>query len=295
MKATEFKIDFIGVGVEKAGTSWLAACLAEHPEICFSRQKEIHFFNKNYSRGLDFYAGYFSDCPAGRLKGEFTPRYFYSSEIPGRIKKNFPEVKLIVCLRNPVDRAESHYRHLIAHGRISPKFSPGEALEQEERLIDHGFYAARLRRYFEIFPQENILIIFYDQMTSRPRETVQKVFRFLGVDEDFIPTALNRKVNRRVERYYRSFLVFRLVRRLMEWGRRLAENPVSRPLVDFLKKIKFNSLLQRIFRNNIAPRPAAAAKRPFPAEIRRELKEIYYPDLTALERMVNRDLSDWYL
>src|SRR6056297_562433 len=113
MKETkkEFNIDFIGIGAQKAGTSSIFHFLKEHPEICTSSKKEIHFFDKeyNYLKGIKFYRKFFNNCSSKNIKGEFTPRYIYHPKVAQRIKKYFPDVKLIVSLRNPIERAISHY------------------------------------------------------------------------------------------------------------------------------------------------------------------------------------------
>lgn len=114
--------DFIGIGVMKAATTWIFQCLVEHPDICGSSKKEIHFFDRpeNYKKGLEYYKAFFNNCSHDKVKGEYTPRYIFSKDAPELIYKNFLDVKIIACLRNPVDRAASHYKFSVCqNGRLS--------------------------------------------------------------------------------------------------------------------------------------------------------------------------------
>jgi Sulfotransferase domain len=112
-------VDFVGVGAQRSGTSWLYACLYEHPGIC-APIKELHFFSRerNYERGLDWYLGHFDRCPPGAVRGEFSTSYLYAPEAAGRIRAAFPEVRIMMSLRNPVARAYSQYRNAIVAGEI---------------------------------------------------------------------------------------------------------------------------------------------------------------------------------
>src|SRR6056297_2233099 len=117
-----FSPDFIGIGAMKAATSWIYKCLIEHPEVCGSSKKELHFFDRpqNYKKGIDYYISFFKHCPQDKAKGEYTPNYLYSPATPELISRHFPNVKIIVCLRNPAERAWSHYLFSVKKkGRLS--------------------------------------------------------------------------------------------------------------------------------------------------------------------------------
>src|SRR3989338_8844309 len=104
------KIDFIGVGAMRCGTTWIWQCLIEHPRICSIPKKEVNFFREeSYEDRLDEYLAKFSHCPTDSLKGEFTPSYINRLDCAERIKRFFPDVKIIICLRNPIDRAYDQY------------------------------------------------------------------------------------------------------------------------------------------------------------------------------------------
>ncbi len=109
MQNKDFKIDFIGIGTGRSASTWIYECLREHSQICMSQPKETRFFNRNYEKGLKWYYKRFQNCSSFSIKGEYSPGYLVSLETPLLIKKHFPDAKLILCLRNPTERAYSHY------------------------------------------------------------------------------------------------------------------------------------------------------------------------------------------
>ena len=165
-------IDFIGIGAARSGTSWIANILRAHPEICVSEPKEIRYFNRyvlpvakakgkvnsNYDRDLAWYLDRFRHTREGQLRGEYSPIYLYDEAAASAIKSCFPDVKLIACLRNPADRAYSHYwlhRGLSVLGNISFE----QALHEEEVYVSMGLYARQLKRYLEHFDRDQLLVL----------------------------------------------------------------------------------------------------------------------------------------
>ena len=111
-------VDFIGIGAQRSGTSWVYACLYEHPEICIPI-KEIHFFSRpRYENGTLWYEEHFATCGVGKRCGEFSTSYLYSDVTAERIHKHYPEVKILAILRNPITRALSQYGNAIKGGEI---------------------------------------------------------------------------------------------------------------------------------------------------------------------------------
>ena len=103
--------DFICIGVQRAGTTWLYECLKEHPEIFVPETKELHFFNDNYEKGMTFYSDFFNDANSTKqVIGELTPNYYHDFTALERISQSLPNVKIIFILREPVARAYSHYQ-----------------------------------------------------------------------------------------------------------------------------------------------------------------------------------------
>jgi hypothetical protein len=131
---------FLGIGVSRSGTTWLHQLLEGHPEVYVPRRKELAFFSKYYNRGLEWYEGFFpSDTEARRYKavGEITPIYWFHPDCPRRIAKVPSITKLIMIVRNPVDRAYSDYGLRVKNGAWSGSFEG--FLSFRPQAIEWGF------------------------------------------------------------------------------------------------------------------------------------------------------------
>jgi len=198
--------DFIIIGAQKCGTSTMFHHLNKHPNIFMPRKKELHFFDENYSQGLAHYLKYFSNKRMSSTTfctGEASPFYFFHPLAASRIHQHFPEIKLILLLRNPIDRAYSQYQHMKRKGRISISFEQAIALEPEilknrkdaffadenhSDLIYRRFsflarsrYSEQLPAWFMHFGEKQILIIKSEDYFKNPNDTFEQVFEFVGV------------------------------------------------------------------------------------------------------------------
>lgn len=195
------KVDFLGVGAQKAGTTALDAYLRMHPALCMANVKEVHFFDEDqtyFQRALAGYAGYhlhFAPTATTKLVGEITPAYIYWSDVPRRIWQYNPAMKLIAILRNPITRAFSHWNMERDRGVDSLPF--WDALQSERErcraalplqhraysYVDRGYYTAQLRRLWSFFPPEQVLVIRYDDLRDRANDVLDRVFEYLGVEQ----------------------------------------------------------------------------------------------------------------
>ncbi|WP_042357267.1 sulfotransferase domain-containing protein [Bacillus rubiinfantis] len=183
--------DFLIIGAQKCGTTSLFHYLIQHPQILAPNEKELHFFDLYYENGFDWYKSQFPPKPVnGRkvLSGEATPKYIYEENVPQLVFQHMPNVKLIVLLRNPVDRAYSHYQmelknqhpELICEGGDIVTFA--EALERDfDGIVTRGLYAEQLKRWFKLFPRNQILVLQSEQFFTEPERVLQRVFHFLGL------------------------------------------------------------------------------------------------------------------
>ncbi len=196
--------DFLILGAQKAGTTALYAYLRRHPDITGPSWKEVSYFDRHYARGPSWYRGNFPNLlrSRGELVGEASPSYLFHPLGPERVKELVPEARLIALVRNPVDRALSHYNHELALGRESLSFE--EALAAEEERLDgeverlcadpryfsrawwshtykaRGRYAEQLERWLEVFPQEQLLILPSEELLAEPEQAHGRVLEFLG-------------------------------------------------------------------------------------------------------------------
>jgi hypothetical protein len=199
--------DFIIIGTMKGGTTSMFQYLALHPHVHPPFRKEIKYFDIHYPKGLGWYRSHFPlwlKMRDGGLTGEATPYYLFHPLAAARMANVLPKVKLILMLRNPVDRTYSHYNHMLRVGREPLPFEEAIAAEPEringedEKIVAdpnystfmHGHYSylARSRyvehlpRWLEVFPREQILILPSEEQTRAPAVTFQKALDFLGLN-----------------------------------------------------------------------------------------------------------------
>lgn len=195
-------VDFLLVGVQKSGTTTLYSYLRDHPAISMASIKEVQFFNNDrlFESGAPDYTWYhsfFNDDLDYNLQGEATPAYIYCRDAPKRIWQYNPDMKIIVILRNPIERAYSHWNMEISRGWDNLSFI--DALKQEtERCrealpsqhyvysyIDRGYYSSQIRELWRFFKKEQTLILKYDHLRDDPAAVLFRLFDFLGVDGSY--------------------------------------------------------------------------------------------------------------
>lgn len=181
-------------GAQKSGTTTLHRLLETHPRIFFPpRPQEIHFFDleQNFSRGLAWYRRHFRAWNGQPVIAQTSPLYLYEPRAARRIFEALPEVKLIFILRQPVDRAYSHYWHEVRYGYERLAFEEalaaeparlrgGEEARRHFSYLDRGRYTAQLARYLEFFGPERLAVVLYDQLVKDPSELARRAARFLG-------------------------------------------------------------------------------------------------------------------
>ena len=198
---------FLIIGAQKAGTTSLHEYLNEHPDVALPPEKELHYFDVNYSKGDDWYRDQFSalDLKEGQITGESSPYYVFHPLVPGRIRSYDPDIRLIVLLREPSARAVSHYFHALKMGFESMSFDDalrmeGERLKGEElkmlkdpeyfsyshqhhSYISRGFYALQLNHWLNYFDRDQLLILNSDDLFSNTQLIYSKVLTFLGLGQ----------------------------------------------------------------------------------------------------------------
>ena len=246
------KPEFLIIGAQKCGTTWLWEMLKQHPGTDLPERKEIHFFGSAelYRNGKDWYYSHFQGLNPSKLTGEASTTYFFDrvpywhnpsdklefdaglAPIPDLVTKELPEVKVIIMLRDPVKRALSAFKHLIRVRLLSPTKSLRKAAVQlpKKRILSYGLYARYIRLWLQYVPAERMKVLVFEEDVIRHSEkTLADVYGFLGLDTSFRPTGTSKSVNK-------SMGWTELV--LSYYGRDLAKR--------FLKKNNVSPLLSRI-------------------------------------------------
>ena len=207
-------LDFIIIGAQKSATTSLFKYLQPHPQIFMPSDKEAPFFSNQqmYEAGWDVFAAeYFAKAEADQLWGVATPQYMGDPQAAGRIKEKMPAAKLIAVLRNPIDRAFSHFNMMRRRERETadfdqvvdrlsdqavieqarnamPQIAAGDYAEDEtSHYLVWGEYGRILQHYLNFFPKDQLMIIYMDEMTADPVKVYKDVLNFIGLSDDHIP------------------------------------------------------------------------------------------------------------
>lgn len=189
--------NFLIIGAMRCATGWISQCLREHPEIYVARARVgagTRFFSRHYKKGLDwweqtFYSGYKGE----KAVGEKSEDYMSDPKVPQRIATSLPQAKLICCLRDPIERMYSHY--IMLRTRKRDRIAPGttflQAATPDSDLVQRSLYFKQIKRFLEVFPQENLLIKIYEDKDIDPVGFIQDIYEFLDVDSTFVPPSAN--------------------------------------------------------------------------------------------------------
>ena len=189
------KINFLCVGVQKAGTTTLHNVLGQHPQLCLPQKKETHFFSDEdiYHKGTSHYLKYFDNSKPYEFYGEVDPEYSYFIESAERIFNTFGRIKIIFILRNPIDRAYSHY--LMTKRRGLENLSFEDAMDKESDRISNkkdkmhysyrsrGFYSEQLLAYEKYFGRENIKVLLFEEFIENTKDIVIDIANFIGLSD----------------------------------------------------------------------------------------------------------------
>ena len=285
------KVDFFIVGAPKAGTTSLYHYLNEHPEIVMSMQKETDYFSdedlqkqglyygKNRINTLEKYHSLFQNVDQKKI-GEASVSYLFYEDVPQKIKAYNSNGKIIIMLRNPVDRAFSHYLMDYRLGLISKSFE--SILENEKKdiktslfyqqYIELGQYSGQVKRYIEKFGKENVTIIFYYDFKNHVVKEVQKVYEFLEVDS---------KYRAEIENKHNTYSMPK-----NNWIRLIYSFVSFRKILNrILPKRKVRKIKEKLFIKSKKPKLSDV--------LRARLINLYAHDIKQLEELLSVDLSQW--
>lgn len=207
-------LDFLVIGAQKAGTTSLAKYLSAHPEIFVPPAKELPFFNRSEFDPVcwpEYLTAHFSAADPLSKKGTCTPHYMCDVGSAENIRSLLPDVKLIACLRDPIDRAISHHAMNRRRGTEDRNFAQAISMQMEEGAVErarhmdvspesvlHTYlawseYGRVLCEYQRLFGRSQILIVYFDDLSNRPEQVYGQILEFLGVDSEFRPENLGVK------------------------------------------------------------------------------------------------------
>jgi Sulfotransferase family len=311
------KPNFFLVGAAKAGTTSLYNYLSQHPQIFMSPIKEPHFLAdevrlENFTAEVqdqlerwevalrEYLRGPMSErFPSGPVAdwqdylklfqyagtrpaiGEASPCYLWSQTAPQNIAARFPDAKLIMVLRNPVERAFAQHLHTLSVLKCAISFrehmdaalgSTSRQIGELYPFLEFGLYSEQVKRYFGLFPREKTCVLFYENYLRDPMGLLREIFRFLGVDESFAPDLSARHMESRVPRW---FGLNRVLRQSGIWAsaKRLIPPDLRRRLRPVIFRPRTNLELNLIDRSRLV--------------------DFYRADVEKLSALLKKDLSAW--
>jgi len=292
--------NFLIIGAAKAGTTSLCHYLSQHPDVYISAEKEPRFFCPEFYTedtsgplrsnarmevfSLEEYSGLFEAADSQKAIGEATTEYLYYPQTAQRIRDRLPNTKLIAILRNPVERAFSAYCYQLRDGCETQSFE--QAIDQAaKREADHwrpgwlypqsGYYYAQLKRYYDIFPAEQIQIHLFSDFKQNPTAVCQRIFDFLSVDSTF---AVEDLTAQNVSKVPKNQLVSKLIKQgkaAKSIATGLLPEAITQPILEKVKGYLYD------------PKPTVAP------ELKQQLISLYKEDILALQKLIDRDLSEW--
>jgi len=185
----------IGVGSPRAGTTWLDMILRLHPEVQMPRNiKEMWFFSHKYEKGLKWYASHYIPINSkAKIWGDISTTYLSCSECPQRIKNLLPKAKIIINLRNPYERIMSMYGYYLMSGNKDIGLS--NVIREQEWFKKEMFVTKYIKNYCNFFDKKNIFFMIYDDLILDPYELASKIYKFIGVEYNYINEKISKKIH----------------------------------------------------------------------------------------------------
>jgi hypothetical protein len=277
--------NFLIIGARRAGTTSLYHYLRAHPQVFMPPEKELNFFvpNKNWTRGLRWYEQRFEQADDALAIGEASPSYTRfprSQGIPALIAQVLPDARFIYLVREPIERMVSHYLQNLRYLWES-ELSAETALLGDRRYIDGSSYAMQVEQYMLHFPRKRLLIVMTEDLRNARTATMERIYRFLGVDSTTVPANLNEEYNATNSEQSRAVrptasVFSRNLRRLPGYRRLASATPHS------LKKVK-----RRLATSEIGSTVRISH------EVRQELERRLRPDMERLRDYMGEDFDGW--
>lgn len=272
--------NFFVVGAPKAGTSSIYYHLKKHPQVFLPENKEPRYFSPHARERvtLEEYQRLYRDAEGYPAVGDASPSYLLDEDAAGLIHEVSPEAKIVAILRDPVARAFSDFLFCRTLG-IEPETSFLAALRryddrqapewnQSRLYIEQGMYGAQVRRYYDTFGRDRVVVLLFEDLTGNPRELFRRLASHIGVDPDFFNDAdLSEPINQ-----YRM--------------------PKRRGVVQMVRSLRLQRLLPLAVLHRLRPLFFDTSKPSLDDASRRMLQEIYDPDLTRLEELLGRKIPE---
>jgi hypothetical protein len=277
---------YLGIGGHKCASTWLSECLRYHPEVFISSPKEVHFFDhaEEIAKGIDMYLRHFEGAGCYKAVGEFTPSYLVNAVSVRYIRSILGRLKIVVSLRNPVERFLSHYAHLLRDGKLPRPSSNrldehalSEALNRAPGLVSNGTYFEPLSVWLAEFGADNVHVIRKEDIDIKPAAVLGELYSFLGVDPTYEPPMLVQRVSPGILPKYRC----------LESARRYLHRLAASHAPGIINQVKLLGISEAYRRLNAVPKEEGLVVAP---QIYEFLWHRFADDVARTERLLDRRL-----
>ena len=273
---------FLIIGAQKSGTSSLWAYLRQHPQVFVAAEKELNFFSApGDDLDIEQYGRWFAAAPNTAAVGEASPGYTMyplTDDVPAKIARTLPQVRLIYLMRDPVERMRSAYTHRLSSG--SEHRDIGRALLSDPSYMQVSMYATQVERYLRCFPPSQLLLLTAEELKRDRGATLRTVLSFIGVDPDWQPADLGAEYNTGAERQ-------RVPRAWARWtGDVLIRTGAGRWAPGVAPRALGHPLMSRRIR---------PAELTVPEGVRKQLNEALKPEIVRLAEWMPSSFDGWGL
>jgi hypothetical protein len=283
--------DVYCIGTYKCATTYLYEMVKQHPQVHVPDFKEVHFFSTVHGDGLwerrdwDWYGSLYAGRAPGAVAMEFSPGYMIEPDVAGRLATHAPHARLVSVIRDPVERVRSHY-HYLHNGKFPLACTLDELVERPDEfdppgrrhILGHGLYHRNVQPFLARFGRERLHFVVQETLRDDPAAELAALFRFMGVDEGFVPARLDGGVN--TAQAFRSPALY--------WAQyRVATLLERHGLSRVRRMIKSTGLANAVRRANTTARPNP----PLTDRQRDALRAYYADDVARLSALVDDDLA----
>jgi hypothetical protein len=271
------QLALFGAGPQRTGTSWLDACLREHPQLCFpAGVKETAFLDTHFENGWAWYWSHFQHWQQGQFCAEMGPQAFDVPAAATRLWEHNPACRVIISLRDPVERSFSLWLLLRRKGILGEDFA--EASQKVPHILDSSRYREHISRWLRVFGPQQVLVILLEDIAASPEPVLERVYTFAGIRPMPMPAVASERVG--ASTLPASSELARLASRGATWLR-------QRRLYAPINLAKRLGLKSAVFGGS---RQALPELHP---ELRQRLVREFEPDIAYVEDLLGRSLTSW--
>lgn len=270
----------IGLGVEKAATTWIHRQLESHPEIATTFTKELSYWTKHFKEGPQWYSRQFNRTSSTKLFAEYTPHYIsFIETVCQRVSSQLSDVRFILALRNPYERTFSAYYDALRAGETSLPFN--RACTPESTFIKKSIYSSDIKTFLNFFDIQDLHVILFEDIADHPETVITDLYKVLGVSQIYNPDQIYKKVNAGSNASIGSLYLKKLERLAKQVG-------LSRKHFMYLG---IGDIVDRSknYLSKKNPKPSLSK------EHIEYLHQFFESDLLELSKILNRDFSSWSL